>query len=75
MLEYGFELAEDVGIWFRGGGRCLNMVLSWRKMLEFGFELVEDFYKMVSSWRKMFEYGFELAEDVEIWFRIGGRFS
>ena len=50
MLEYGFEVAEDIGIWFRlfrGGRRCWNMVLSWRKMLEFGFELAEDFYKMV----------------------------
>ena len=73
MLEYGFELAEDFGIWFRGGGRCWNMVLIRRKMLEFGFELVEDFYKMVSSWRKMLKYGFDLAEDVGIWFRCGRR--
>ena len=73
MLEYGFEVAEDIGIWFLGGRRCWNMVLSWRKMLEFGFELVEDFYKMVSSWRKMLKYGFDLAEDVGIWFRCGRR--
>ena len=42
MLEYGFKVAEYVGIWFCGGGRYWNMVSRWQKMLENGFELAED---------------------------------